>query len=209
MFNRSVVLLAALTSTFAFAQRDNSIDDVRGLRLGASLLGGVRTPFPAAEFGGELRGGVQVTPIFSLYGTIGGQVGIGPVPEGTLSGVSGAFVASVLAEVFLFDLGFLAIGPGVGWGQLVVPDAIILGEQRGSITSVGAKATANVRAGVTIPVRGWPRHSGVSIALNGQLMFHPNAEVLIGNPTFVAPQPPQHRLVMTFTPSLMVGVDWR
>ncbi|MGV3620536.1 MAG: hypothetical protein ACO1OB_06950, partial [Archangium sp.] len=130
MFNRWVVLLAALGATATLARPDNAIEDVRGLRVGASLSGGARLPFPAAEFGGELRGGVQVTDIFSLYGTIAGQVAIGPVPPGTLSGVSGAFGASLLAEVFLFDLCFLAIGPGVAWGQLVVPDARILGEQR-------------------------------------------------------------------------------
>ncbi|PZR05581.1 MAG: hypothetical protein DI536_32225 [Archangium gephyra] len=208
MFNRSVVLLA-LASTLALAQPDNSIDDVRGLRAGASFFGGVRTPFPAAEFGGELRGGVQVTQIFSLYGTIAGQVGLGPVPPGSLSGVSGAFTASLLAEVFLFELGFLAIGPGFGWGQLVVPDAILLGDQHGSISSTGAKAIANVRGGVTIPIRGWPPHSGVSIALNGQLMFHPDAELRFARTEGVAEQPPQYRMAMTFTPTLMVGVDWR
>lgn len=203
---RALVLLTMLGATTAQAD-DNAINDVRGSRLGVSLLAGARAPFPALEFGGELRAGVQVTQIFSLYGTIGGQVALAPSPSTTT--LSGAFTASILAEVFLFERLFLAIGPGAGWGQLVVPDAKIIGEQLGTVTANGAKALADVRIGVTLPLKGWPKNSGISLALNGQVMFHPNATVRLNPEPGIPEQPTQQRLAVTYTPMFMVGVDWR
>lgn len=208
MISRLAVTAVWCLGAAALAQTDNVIDDVQGLRAGASALTGVQLPFPAGAFGGELRAGVQATREFSLYGAVGGHVTVGPGQPERPPAFSGHVTASLLGEVFVGDLVYVAGGPGVAWGQLSVPQTDLYGELNTSISARGIKPFVDLRAGVTIHLDGMRAHSGLSIGLNGLLMFHPDATVL--HPDVLGPAgSPNPRMVVTFTPGVTVGIDLR
>ncbi len=191
------------------------------IRWGVSGNLGWHFPQSAFTFGAEGRFGYQLSDMFGAYAIFGGTAGFGF--GGSVSGNSASVSATALsrwylgaiAELLLGDLFFVGAGPVFANGGLA--GAVVSGNAGGVGSAVfahgGPSFGLDVRLGLQLGRKAGPsqRKSGFSLGLSALTLLHPNTAVvrteagMNGGTVDVSTR----ELMVTVTPMLMLGYDWR
>lgn len=236
---KKTLLLAALVSASAFAQETPppppeappaaasepapvpAAEPASAGRIRWGVSGNLGWHFPqsAFTFGAEGRFGYQLSDMFGVYGIFGGTAGFGF--GGSVSGNSASVSATALsrwylgaiAELLLGNTFFVGAGPVFANGGLA--GAVVSGSPDGVGTAVfadsGPSFGLDVRLGVQLGRKTEVRKSGFSLGLSALTLLHPDATVvrtqagMNGGTIDVTTT----ELMVTVTPMLMLGFDWR
>jgi hypothetical protein len=231
---KKTLLLSVLVASVSFAQEPPSSDapqttpappsaSTGHLRWGVSGNIGWHIPQPALSLGSEGRIGYQINSMFGAYATLGGLFGIGFGVSGNASGGTASVTAfsrwyiGAIAELFLSDLFFVGAGPVFANGGFagVTASASANGVGGQVRAHAGPAIGLDVKLGLQLgkqPEGPGTRKSGFSLGLSAMTLFHPNTAVVTtqaattGSGTIDVST---NELMVTVTPMLMLGYDWR
>lgn len=209
---------SALPPSATVEEEETTQDPGGRLRWGVSGNLGWHFPHSAFTLGLEGRFGYQVSDLFGAYAILGGTAGFGlggsVSPSGAL--VSAAALArgylGAIAELLLRNTFFVGAGPVFALG---LASAISPGGTDGVGTAFfshsGPSFGLDVRLGVQLGRKTAARKSGFSLGLSALTLLHPDTTVvrsqagMNGGTIDVTTT----ELMVTFTPMLMLGFDWR
>jgi hypothetical protein len=222
---KKALVLSLLVSSIAFAQETPSPtapSSTGRLRWGLSGNAGWHIPQPALSLGTEGRIGYQFNSMFGAYATIGGLFGFGFGGSASATGGTASVTAfsrwylGAIAELLVSDLFFVGAGPVFANGGFAgvtasaSPDGV-----GGAVFAHGGPAFGlDVKLGLQLgrqPDGPGTRKSGFSLGLSAMTLFHPNTAVVRtqagmgGGSVDVSTT----ELMVTVTPMLMLGYDWR
>jgi hypothetical protein len=227
---KTALALTILVSSIAYAQETpaptaapSPVTASTGrLRWGLSGNGGWHFPQPALSLGTEGRIGYQISSMFGAYATLGGLFGFGFGGSASATGGTASVTAfsrwyiGAIAELFLSDLFFVGAGPVFANGGFagVTASANPDGVGGAVFAHAGPAFGLDVRLGLQLgrqPDGPGTRKSGFSLGLSAMTLFHPNTAVVRtqagmgGGRVDVSTT----ELMVTVTPMLMLGYDWR
>lgn len=191
-------------------------------RWGVSGNLGWHIPQPAFSLGGEGRVGYQINSMFGAYATFGGTAGFGFGASGGAGGGSASVTAfsrwylGAIAELFLADIFFVGAGPVFANGGFagITASASPDGVGAAVFAHAGPAFGLDVKLGLQLGRQNdgpGTRKSGFSLGLSAMTLFHPNTNVVrtTANQGGGTIDVTTSELMVTVTPMLMLGYDWR
>lgn len=133
----ALLLTSVLFSTAAYAQDEGAAPtspvtpkDGGRFRFGINGAGGFESvgPLSGPMFGLDLRLGYQINDLLAVYAQP--HLSLGSIGSGAISGLTGTFVTTVMAEATLADRFF--VGAGVGFGVLNNPSGFAFEARAGA-----------------------------------------------------------------------------
>ncbi len=192
------------------------------IRWGVSGNLGWYMPYPAFTLGAEGRIGYQVSNIFSAYAILGFTGGFGFGGSANSSGASASITGisyyyfGAIAEAMFANIFYVGGGPVIASGLLGIA-GISANSSGGTITALGdagAMPGFDLRLGLGLGrPHGAPsfRRGGFNIGLNVLMLLHPDTVVtrVTGDGMGGTVNVDTNELILTATPMVQIGYDWR
>jgi hypothetical protein len=191
-------------------------------RWGLSAGAGTFIPGPMLAFGGELRAGVQLNRMFSVYGSFAGSAGF--LIGGSVTGTGGslnvgaeAFYAfGVQGEAVFFDMLYVAGGPQVargGWGFIGQAVDLNGGVSQRVYAAAGWMPAFDLKVGFGFGSRNEKtgRRNHFTVAIDTMFLFAPNTVTgsQVVNMNGVSQSVDVRGVAVGVAPLLVLGFDGR
>ncbi len=206
---------------FVYATPAPAVDRGGRVRWGTSFNLGWHLPYHAFGLGLEVHLGWQFSRVFSLYGTLGGHLGLGLGVDtgGNQTRVDARLIfhgiTAAIAEVMLGDRFYLGAGPALAFGLFGMA-GLSASRDEGTVTAVGAygvKPGVDLRLGLGFGRGRAPgfRRGGFNIGIDALLLFHPNTVFtrVHGDGQGGTVEVRENGTMVTVTPMLTLGYEAR